>query len=313
MKVTISQVKQIVTEELQRIHKIEELNERRKSIETELGGILNEFTIVSPGDKATLKHLTKNGKSYLESLAKLAKKYPESKFGKLIAKFATLQKEAEGELSGIAFSGEGKPEAPEEGVAPGTPKATVTPVQVPAGVPASIAKTVGAQEVEEGVGLSLINKNGVNAKPTFIKKKINEDAVDEANFLKRGLNSVGKALSIGDRATDANSYSNSSLGKLNSKNIKYVANYIQGKNTSIGVPTRQNITRELKDIATDIKSVLDKGKQNSLLKNAYDKLNNIVSHPNSYIPNYVQGEKNQYGFILEALKELYDLTYNEGN
>ena len=170
MKVTISQVKQIVTEELQRIHKIEELNERRKSIETELGGILNEFTIVSPGDKATLKHLTKNGKSYLESLAKLAKKYPESKFGKLIAKFATLQKEAEGELSGIAFSGEGKPEAPEEGVAPGTPKATVTPVQVPAGVPASIAKTVGAQEVEEGVGLSLINKNGVNAKPTFIKK-----------------------------------------------------------------------------------------------------------------------------------------------
>ena len=124
---------------------------------------------------------------------------------------------------------------------------------------------------------------------------------------------MGKALSIGDRATDANSYSNSSLGKLNSKNIKYVANYIQGKNTSIGVPTRQNITRELKDIATDIKSVLDKGKQNSLLKNAYDKLNNIVSHPNSYIPNYVQGEKNQYGFILEALKELYDLTYNEGN
>jgi hypothetical protein len=137
--------------------------------------------------------------------------------------------------------------------------------------------------------------------------------LDEANFLKRGINTVGKALSIGDRATDSDSVFNKSLGKLNSKNIKYVTDYIRGKNTAIGSPTRQNITRELKDIASDIKSILDKGKKNTLLQNSYDALNNIVSQPNKYIPNFVQGEKNQYEFIIDTLKKLYDLTYSEGN
>jgi len=174
-------------------------------------------------------------------------------------------------------------------------------------------KEIEEEDVKEGIGMSLTNKKGINAKPNAPYFKPEEGMLDEANFLKRGINTVGKALSIGDRATDSDSVFNKSLGKLNSKNIKYVTDYIRGKNTAIGSPTRQNITRELKDIASDIKSILDKGKKNTLLQNSYDALNNIVSQPNKYIPNFVQGEKNQYEFIIDTLKKLYDLTYNEGN
>ena len=167
MKFTISEVKQIVKEEIERIQKIESLNERKKSIQNEMASLLNEFTVVAPGDKATLKHLTGNGKKYLESLAKLSKKYPEStKIQGLIAKFAAIQQQVEMELSGIALKGEGKPETPAQTAAPGTPKAVVKPVQIPAGVPASVAATAGApQEVEEGLGLSFTNQKGQNVKP----------------------------------------------------------------------------------------------------------------------------------------------------
>lgn len=169
------------------------------------------------------------------------------------------------------------------------------------------------KDTEEGIEMSLTNIKGINAKPSAPYFNSEEEMVDEVNFLKRGINTVGKALSIGDRATDSDSVFNKSLGKLNSKNIKYVTDYIQGKNTAFGSPTRENITRELKEIASDIKSILDKGNKNTLLQNSYDALNNIVSNPKTYIPNFVQGEKNQYEFIIDTLKKLHDLTYNEGN
>ena len=73
MKFKVSEVKQIINEEVQRIQKIEALNERKKAIEKQLGTLLNEFNIVSPHDKQTLKDLVKNGKEYIESLSKLAK------------------------------------------------------------------------------------------------------------------------------------------------------------------------------------------------------------------------------------------------
>ena len=174
MKFKLSEVKQIINEEIQRAEKIKELNEKKSVIENKLGTLLNEFTIVAPGDKTTFKHITTNGKSYLTSLAKLAKKYPESKFAKLIAKFATLQKEVEGALSDIAFKGEGKPESPEEGVAPGTPQAVVKPsASTKPAVPAAVAATVGSEEeLAEGEGLSLTNQHGQNLKPNTPHKKV---------------------------------------------------------------------------------------------------------------------------------------------
>lgn len=163
MKFKVSEVKQIINEEVQRIQKIEALNERKKAIEKQLGTLLNEFNIVSPHDKQTLKDLVKNGKEYIESLSKLGKKYPESKFKDLIGKFAVIQQQAEAELSGIALKGEAKATTPAQTAAPGTPKASVKAVQIPAGVPASVSGTAG--EVEEGLGLSQTNQRGVNVKP----------------------------------------------------------------------------------------------------------------------------------------------------
>jgi len=272
MKVTLSEIKQIIKEEVDRYKKIKLLEAKKASVEKELEEFLKEIE--------------------------------EGEFEEGIGMSLTNKKGTNAKPSAPYFKSE---EEMEEGV--GLSLTNKKGMNVRPNTPIFNSE----KDTDEGVEMSLTNKKGMNAKPNAPYFKPEEEMVDEANFLKRGLNSVGKALSIGDRATDANSYSNSSLGKLNSKNIKHVANYIQGKNTAVGAPTRENITRELKDIANDIKSILDKGKQNPSLKNAFDKINNIVSHPSSYIPNFIQGEKNQYGFILELLKELYDLTYNEGN
>ena len=324
MKFKISEVKQIIKEEVERIQKIEQLNERKKLIEKELGTLLNEFTVVAPGDKKTLKDLTTNGKHYLESLAKLLKKYPESKMQGLIQKFAVIQQQVEAELSGIALKGEGKPESPAQTAKPGTPKATVKPVQIPAGVPASIAGTAGgAQEVEEGIGLSLTNRQGQNLKPNTAHKKVRSglkenQKVDEGNFLKRGLNKVGHTLSFGDRTTDKGAYSwNQQYENLNSKNLKWLINYFNGKN-NIYKPGGADSASYLKKIIDDLKLIIDKdsfppAKNIGLIKNAYDQLNNARSQPSIYLPPYKEGDKNQYRAVKDVLKNLYDLTYNEAN
>ena len=161
MKFKISEIKQIINEELQRAEKIRTLNEAKEAIQFELGAILNEFKIVSPGDKESLKHLTQDGKKYLESLVALSKKYPDDKFTKMASDFVKIQQQAESTLSKIAFSNEGKPATPDQSVVPGTPKAVVN--QIPAGVPASVAKTTGA--VEENSSVSLANQKGQNLKP----------------------------------------------------------------------------------------------------------------------------------------------------
>lgn len=166
MKFKSSEIKKLINEEIQRVNKIEKLTEQRDSIKSEIDSLLNEFTIVSPGDKKSLKALTKNGKEYLESLTTLLKKYPESKFQKILVKFATIHKEAESELSQIAFKGEAKPENPGQLVDPAMPKAVVQQVTTP------VAATVGyPQPVAEGEGLSLANKKGMNVKPVVLKKK----------------------------------------------------------------------------------------------------------------------------------------------
>jgi hypothetical protein len=161
IKITRSKLNNIISEEVERIKKIKELNERKISIQKELN-LLNEFTVVSPGDKESLKSLSQNGRPYLNSLNTLAKKYPDSKFQKLIQKFVMLHKEAESVLADMALKGEAKPN--DIGQSPAMPEARVNPVPVAA--PAS------EEEIMEGDGVSLTNKQGQNAKPNTPHKKV---------------------------------------------------------------------------------------------------------------------------------------------
>ena len=163
MKITRSQLNQIISEEVQRMKKIKTLNERKESIKKELK-LINEFNVVAPGDKESLKSLTQNGRPYLNSLNTLAKKYPDSKFPKMVEKFVLLHKEAESILAGIAIKGDGKEGAIEQ--TPAMPGATVSPVPAPAPTPFPSAPTTIAEDnVEEGLGLSQTNQRGQNVKP----------------------------------------------------------------------------------------------------------------------------------------------------
>lgn len=172
-KITRSQLNQLISEEVQRLKKIKELNEKKESIKKELS-ILNEFTVVSPGDKESLKSLTQHGRQYLNSLNTLTKKYPESKLPKLLQKFVMLHKEAEGVLADMALNGESKPDTP--GQVPAMPSATVTTVPVASATspatPATMA-VAAEEELSENGSLSLSNKQGQNLKPNVahVKKR----------------------------------------------------------------------------------------------------------------------------------------------
>lgn len=141
--------------------------------------------------------------------------------------------------------------------------------------------------------------------------------LNEGNILKRGLNKVGKSLSLGSRITSPETYSLEAYKSLGTKNLKWLINLFKGKNSQY--KPNENTLSYLKDICKDLKTIIDKGRGYSIseknesyrkISNCYNDLTSQLRYP---LPKYDPSDKNQYSRILDILNTLYTLSYNDGN
>lgn len=154
------------------------------------------------------------------------------------------------------------------------------------------------------------------------------------NFIKRGLNKiVGKPLSIGDRITDTESSSNEGYPHLKTAYLKRFINYLEGKMDDKPYP--DGIKSYLIKIQGDLKSIIDNKSSVShwdgykekypLIKQLYSAISLTlkVSIPSYKDQTIVKGIKKigdsvkpwekQYNDIINIVKDIYKISYNEGN
>lgn len=143
-------------------------------------------------------------------------------------------------------------------------------------------------------------------------KKFNE------NFIKRGFNKViGKPLSIGNRITDSEYSSNEGLPYLKTSYLKNFIKYLKGEMNN--KPNKDNIKRYLNEIKSDLDKIIkDKASKShwSEYKDKYKKIEDINSKifwSMNKITDYDPNNKPQYDNLINIAKELYDMSYNEGN
>lgn len=131
-------------------------------------------------------------------------------------------------------------------------------------------------------------------------------------FVKRLFNkTLGKPLSLSNPLT--NGYES-----LETKHLKYLIDLLQGKNKQFK-PSKRETFSDLSKIQKDLKKIIDEFYPKShwpeykkgfeILKINYDRISEIIKN----IPEYDKEKKDKYDYIASVLKEIYKVSYDEGN
>lgn len=147
MKIKLSEVKQIIKEEVDRYKKIQLLETKKKSIEKELKEFLKEIE-----EEEVEEGVEHNPKKYNEEISKLAKQLEDFQI-KWSVNFGKMTVDALIEKVRHNYN-------------------------------------KGYKEVEEGIGMSLTNKKGINSKPEagHLKEEEMEEGIGISKMIEKGQN-----------------------------------------------------------------------------------------------------------------------------